>query len=184
MNAVATSRLRWACPYSRRKNMPVRQFRRRLFRVAAVSLLSVLIAAVSPAYAADCSTLVSDLDAYLKAKPLNRVDAVVTTNQSDRGFASVTLYLSLVSEDKLLFARGGTQFFSDRGNPSFSAKETDKQGIRIYKGSPVRVELVLESWNDGVLSGVPACEGNVMFGSFNSGNGAFSVSFKKGQSIP
>jgi hypothetical protein len=147
--------------------------------------MAICAASLVPAqlHAADCKALVSDLAAYQSADSLNRVDAIVTTNQSDRGFASVTLYLPLTFDSNFAFCNGGTQFFSDRGSPPFTGK-TDKQGLRISRTDPMRVELILESWNNGKLVGTPYCDSAVMYGPLSGGQGAFSISFHKGRSIP
>jgi hypothetical protein len=141
--------------------------------------------------AQDCAALVSNVAAYLKAGGFNRVDAIVTTNQTDRFFASVTLVGGLADQgDKL--SSSGDQYFSDRTyvsnltnlNAPFSPQRTDKLGLRIYKASPVKIELVLLSWNDGVMSATPTCDGTTMFGAFSGGDVAYTVTLKKSKSIP
>ena len=157
------------------------------------ALLLILVGCAVPALASaqDCAALVSDVTNYLQAGGLNRVDAIVTTNQTGRFFASVTLVSGLADQGDKLYS-SGDQYFSDRAylsnltnlNAPFSPQRTDKLGLRIYKASPVKIELVLLSWNNGVMSATPSCDGTTMYGAFGGGDVAYTVTLKKSKSIP
>jgi hypothetical protein len=159
---------------------------KRLFSGSSTSLFVLL--STTPAFSGDCTSLIQGNTEYLKGY-LNGLSTVVTTNQGKRSFAS---YTQMPLQDGGQYLVGsGDQYFSNRNYYAseiktwapFNPKPTDSLQIFIHK-SPVKVEFKLNSWGGGVISSIPSCEGNVMFGTFNSGDSVYSLSFSKYRQIP
>lgn len=150
--------------------------------VGAFVLVATAVGLCGTAHASDCNAMIAGLAAYLQASDDNGINVIVTTNQSDKMFASAGLHLNLhIDRDGRLVANGGSQYFSDRGGKPFSGR-ADLVGLRISTGTPARVDLILETPGNSPVSGIPSCQGNVMFGAI-SDDVAFSLSFHKGKKI-
>lgn len=128
---------------------------------------------------ADCVAFVDDLINYMlnhvpAPTNFNVVRATLSIHQSNHtvsySYPGLT-FLQFVNQPDLVFTQRLFQYFGDRiGNPGNPATEqpfdqTQKDGVtlNIYK-SPIRVELVLESWGSVRMTFQPVqCIGNLMY---------------------